>query len=195
MGIDPALTKSGWGIIKIESNKIKYLNSGIIKTDAKMDLPNRLQHIYNEYEKVIQQYQPIYVGIEEVYVNKNPKSSLLLSHARGVAMLATANIKNVIQEFSPAEIKKAITGRGNASKDSVRYMVNQMMHINRDLIEDESDALGAAICCHNYVLYNNTVMANAHKTTVKIGKVKQIQTSENISTHQYQTKFNTGRKY
>lgn len=144
LGIDPALTKSGWGVIETKGSSIKYLASGTILTKADQNLENRLSYIYSEIEKIIDQYKPQAAAMEEIFVNVNAASSIKLCHARGAIMASVGKNKIPLKEFAPNKIKKTISGAGRADKSQIIYMINMMMpdaNINQ---EDEADALAAA---------------------------------------------------
>ena len=149
IGIDPALTKSGWGIVEVNGNSFKYIASGTIKTDAKADMANRLHHIHKELISAIQFYKPDIASIEETFVNKNPVSSLKLGHARGAIMLCLTICDIKVFEYSATSIKKSVTGVGRAEKQQVEAMINILLPKNKSTSEDESDALAAAICHAN----------------------------------------------
>ena len=111
IGIDPALTKSGWGVIEVKGNAFKYIASGTIKTDAKASLADRLHQIHESLIQAIQLYKPDIASIEETFVNKNPVSSLKLGHARGAIMLGLTICNIKIFEYSATSIKKSIDWR------------------------------------------------------------------------------------
>ncbi len=149
IGIDPALTKSGWGVIEVKGNSFKYIASGTIKTDAKASLADRLHQIHQSLIQAIQLYKPDIASIEETFVNKNPISSLKLGHARGAIMLGLTICNIKIFEYSATSIKKSITGVGRAEKQQMEAMINILLPKNKADSEDESDALAAAICHAN----------------------------------------------
>ncbi len=149
IGIDPALTKSGWGVIEVKGNSFKYIASGTIKTNAKEDLANRLHQIHQELIQAITFYKPAIASIEETFVNKNPVSSLKLGHARGAIMLGLTICDIKIFEYSATSIKKSVTGVGRAEKQQVDAMIKILLPQNKSASEDESDALAAAICHAN----------------------------------------------
>jgi crossover junction endodeoxyribonuclease RuvC len=110
-------------------------------------MPLRLQKIYNELEKIIRRYKPDEFAIETAFYGKNAQSALKLGHARGVAMLAAVRREIPTSEYSPREVKKAIVGRGTASKEQVQYMVQSLLSLReRPDVYDVTDALAVAIC-------------------------------------------------
>lgn len=144
LGIDPAISHTGWGVISCTGNKLEYLASGVIDTNAQDALSIRLAVISSKIENIISNFKPDLVAMEEVFINKNPLSSLKLSHARGamMAMVGRANIP--LSEFSPNKIKKTIVGAGKAEKTQVMHMVNILMPNAKIVKSDEADALAAA---------------------------------------------------
>ena len=154
LGIDPGLIKTGWGVIKKINNQIIYVASGMIKTNQTLPIGERLKNIYENVNKLIEDYKPHHFSIEETFVNKNPISSLKLGHARGVAILA-ASLQNVpVFEYSPNLIKKSITGYGKAEKQQMVAMIKYIFPTIELHSEDEADALSIAIChCNNIIKY------------------------------------------
>lgn len=153
LGIDPALTQTGWGIISSYKNTLSYIASGTIKTNASDNLPSRLFYIHQEIKKVIELYKPEEVAIEETFVNKNPLSSLKLGHARGALMLSAAIFDLKIYEYPSTAIKKSIVGVGRAEKNQVGAMIKFLLPKSNAKTEDEADALAAAICHNNSKLF------------------------------------------
>jgi crossover junction endodeoxyribonuclease RuvC len=147
LGIDPALTTTGWGIIESQGSAIKYIASGTIKTKATETLAFRLAFIANEIEKIIIKFKPNITGLEEIFINVNAVSSIKLAHARGaiISVIGKHNIE--LTEFAPNKIKKTIVGVGKAEKEQVMYMINMIMPTAKITQLDEADALAAAYCC------------------------------------------------
>ena len=149
LGIDPALTKTGWGVIEVKGNSFKYLASGTIRTDDKSAMPARLKEIHSHFINIISLYKPDIAAIEETFVNVNPVSSLKLGHARGAIMLSLSICDIKLYEYSATAIKKSITGVGRAQKLQIQDMIDILLPINEAKTEDEADALAAAICHAN----------------------------------------------
>ena len=151
LGIDPALIKTGYGIISMKDNNISYITSGTIVTNTKLPMEERLKNIFVNINQLIETYKPDYFSIEETFVNNNPTSSLKLGQARGVAILC-AGINDIpVFEYKPNTIKKSVTGVGKATKDQVGMMVKCLLPQVQLKTEDEADALAIAICCANTV--------------------------------------------
>ena len=148
LGIDPGLTKTGFGIIDINNEDLKLVDYGIIKPKNKDKLEKRLLTIFEDVSEIINKYKPTIICIEEVFYGKNFKSALLLGQARGAAMVSAASKNLSIFEYSAKKIKQSVTGNGNANKEQVKFMVNSILNIkNSNIPLDASDAL-AIILCH-----------------------------------------------
>ena len=146
LGIDPGLQNTGWGIITLASNnQVSYIASGIIKTNAKQEMPSRLLYIHDEINSVIDNYSPTASAIEQTYVNKNYESSLKLAHARAVAILTLTKQSIPPHEYPAKVVKKNITGNGAADKQQMIKMINYLLP-NVKVKSDEADALAIAIC-------------------------------------------------
>jgi len=150
MGIDPSLTSTGFALIKFSDNQLTALDYGEIKTSAQKKLPERLVSIYQTISTLMETQNPDEVAIEEVFYAANPKIALTMGHARGVALVAAALRHLEVAEYSPREIKLAVTGYGNASKEQVRRMILSQLTLNSNEISyDISDAFAVAVChCH-----------------------------------------------
>ena len=147
LGIDPGTAVTGYGVIKAENNTVSKIDWGVITTRADAPLAERLQVIYSGMDRFIAKYEPERVAIESAFYAKNVHSTLLLGHARGVLMLAAQIAGACIAEYSPREVKKSITGRGNAEKSQVEYMVRMILSLP-DAVgrSDAFDALAIALC-------------------------------------------------
>ncbi len=150
MGIDPSLASTGYAFLKYHNNQFTALNFGEIKTSAQNKLSERLVLIHHTISALMKTYSPTEVAIEEVFYAANPKVALTMGHARGAVLVAAALGGLIIAEYSPREIKMAVTGYGNASKEQVRRMVLTQLTLNSTAIGyDVADAFAAAIChCH-----------------------------------------------
>jgi crossover junction endodeoxyribonuclease RuvC len=149
-GIDPGTAVTGYGVIKTENNTISWVESGVITTKTSLTLAERLTKIFDSLVTLMQIHRPDCVCIEEAFYAKNVHSTLLLGHARGVAMLAAFKNGAEVREYSPREIKKAVTGNGNAAKEQVAFMVKMLVSIPKTHdYTDAYDALAVAICDFN----------------------------------------------
>lgn len=152
LGIDPGLALVGYGIIDVENYQSKMVDYGVIVTDAKDTLPSRLESIYKILTELIITHKPNDVAIEELFFNKNVKTAITVGHARGVEILACKTMGLEIYEYTPLQIKQAITGYGRAEKRQIQEMVKILLSL--DTIpkpDDAADALAVAIT-HGSVL-------------------------------------------
>ncbi len=150
LGIDPGTLVMGYGLLHVQNQTLTPLGIGVIKLDKLDDHALRLKKIFERTVSIIEEFKPDELAIEAPFFGKNVQSMLKLGRAQGVA-IAAALSKNVpITEYSPKKIKMSITGNGNASKEQVAAMLQQVLGIenNHDYL-DATDALGAALC-HYY---------------------------------------------
>lgn len=147
LGIDPGSLRTGFGIIRIEKNKLSLIDSGVFTFKSEELMHLRLKKIYARLSEKITGYKPDTMAIETAFFGKNVQSALKLGYARGAALLAAANAGLDIYEYSPREVKKAVTGNGAAAKEQVSFMVKTILTLkSKKITTDESDALGIAIC-------------------------------------------------
>lgn len=145
LGIDPGSRVTGYGIIKEEKKKLSYIDSGCIRTSIG-ELSDRLLQIYNGICQLLENFSPQEVAVEQIFVHHNVSAALKLGHARGAALIAAASHRLPIHEYTPREIKQAVTGFGGAEKVQIQYMVVNMLKLNRKPQSDAADALAVAIC-------------------------------------------------
>lgn len=145
LGIDPALVNLGWGIIKINGQKIRYLASGNIITKNTTLLYKRLYSISNELDSIITNFAPELVSMEETFVNNNAASSLKLGYVRGAIMALVGKHDIKYAEYTPNLIKKTVTGTGHADKSQILAMIQLLLTPSpKDITFDEADALAIA---------------------------------------------------
>lgn len=147
LGIDPGLAIVGYGVIKVTGNKISVLEYGSIQTKAKTDIQDRLAIIFNEMNAIIDDFKPDEVAFEKLFHQKNSKTVIDVSQARGVEVLAT-KLKNLeIYEYTPLQVKTAITGYGRANKLQMQESVKRILNLSEiPKPDDAADALAIAIC-------------------------------------------------
>lgn len=150
LGLDPGLHCTGWGVIEIGGHCLRHIAHGLIKTDQKVSLPERLKQLYAMLHQVIGDHQPHQAAVEETFVNKNPQSALKLGEARGVVLLAPALLEIPVAEYAANRVKKAIVGKGHATKEQVMMMVHHLLPTCGSLTADAADALAVAICHGHY---------------------------------------------
>ena len=145
LGIDPGLHITGWGVIDFDGYRLKYISHGTIVTSSRDGISDRLSYLFKEMSDLIEHYSPEEVGIEQVFVNTNPASSLKLGMARG-ALICCAGVLNLpVFEYTPNAIKKTIVGAGHATKDQISIMVQKLLNCGSVKL-DAADALAIAIC-------------------------------------------------
>ncbi|SFV82438.1 Crossover junction endodeoxyribonuclease RuvC [hydrothermal vent metagenome] len=150
LGVDPGSRVTGFGLIEANKLNFTYIASGCIRTKGK--LTDRITTIFIEIDQIVKQYQPDVVVIERAFMRPdrpNPDAAIKLGHARG-AIISAAGMNGITMvEYSPNQIKKAMVGKGHATKDQVSYMVQESLKLNKAPQEDAADALAGAMC-HAY---------------------------------------------
>ena len=152
LGLDPGTATTGFGIIEATQDELSCLHYGIITTEANTKDENRLMIIYSELESLLKEYKPEAVAIEKIFFFKNPKTVMPVSQARGVMLLAAAKQNIPIFEFTPLQVKIAVTGYGRAQKKQVQEMVKNLLNLEKiPKPDDAADALAIAIS-YSYLL-------------------------------------------
>ena len=155
LGLDPGLRATGWGVIETSGTNLKHVANGVVRVNIKSSLANRVKELYKELNFVIDKFNLDSAAIEEVFVNKNPSSTLKLGQARGVAILVPALKGIPISEYASTRIKKAIVGVGHADKEQMRVMVGHILPKCKFENHDSVDALAVAICHSHYLDFAN----------------------------------------
>lgn len=163
LGIDPGSKATGYGFIEQQGNRLIHLDNGAIFTRSSDALAERLQQIYLELCRLIEQHRPDAVAVEQVFMARNPASALKLGHARGVALLAGINANLPVAEYSALQVKSAVVGYGRAGKNQVQQMTRTLLNLPEIAQEDAADALAVAIC-----------HAHSHHLTKQINQSSQI---------------------
>ncbi len=145
IGIDPGSRSTGYGIVDTDGIRLVHVASGFVKS-GEGDWAERLRTIYAGLDEIIDTHAPGELAIEKVFLHRNPSSALKLGQARGVAILAGALRSLVVHEYSPNEVKQAVTGKGHASKEQIQYMAKILLSLREPPQTDEADALAVAIC-------------------------------------------------
>ena len=148
LGIDPGTAVTGYGVVAREGTAaVSLVECGVVRTSPDEALPMRIREIYEEVSALIARYEPSVLVVEDVFQGKNVQSALKLGHARGAILLAGALGEIPITEYSPREIKKAVVGNGNATKDQVGFMVQQQLRLKAPPTPaDAADGVAAALC-------------------------------------------------
>jgi len=148
IGIDPGTATTGFGVIEPINHKYKLIDAGVIRTPAKQEDAIRLQTIYENVCEIIDEYKPTVMSIEKLFFAKNVTTAMTVSQARGVVLLAAQQRGLTIFEYTPLQIKQAITGYGQAEKAQMQEMVRILMNLKEVPKPDDcADAIAAAICC------------------------------------------------
>jgi len=151
LGIDPGIADTGYGVIcKNSDGSLSCVDYGSIKTKAKADLPDRLNIINRELNSLIKKYKPELVAVEQLFFCKNVKTALVVGQARGVVLLTAKQNKVALDEYTPLQVKQAVSAYGKASKLQVQKMVKLLLNLDEiPKPDDAADALAVAICAAN----------------------------------------------
>ena len=146
LGIDPGTVATGYGVVERRDGVLRHLAHGVIRTSSKQPLATRLGLIHAGIVEVLDAHPPDALSLERCFVGRNVQSALKLGHARGAAMVAAVSRGVGVTEYTPGQIKQAVTGHGRAEKSQVQEMVRVILSLTTKAPEDASDALAAAIC-------------------------------------------------
>lgn len=147
IGIDPGYAIMGYGILDYNGNKFKTVTYGSIETPAGIPMPERLNMLYTELDRIISEYRPEEASIEELFFNNNAKTAIMVGEARGIALLACERNGVEIHEYTPLQIKQSLVGFGRAEKKQVQTMVKMILNLKEvPKPDDTADAVAAAIC-------------------------------------------------
>lgn len=150
LGIDPGIADTGYGVVREEAGKLSCLCYGTIKTLPTDDLITRLDILHCELDTIIKKYQPGLASIEQLFFNKNVRTALIVGQARGVVLLTLKQNNIPISEFTPSQIKQAVSAYGKANKKQVQKMVKLILGLKEiPQPDDAADALAAAVCALN----------------------------------------------
>ena len=147
LGIDPGTAITGYGLVRqAENGDLLALAHGVIQTMPDIPLPERLVAIYRETVRLLEQYQPDTAAVEKLFFQKNVRTAISVGQARGVVLLALAQAKVPIGNYTPMEVKQAVAGYGNADKQQVQHMVRALLNLEEiPRPDDAADALAVAI--------------------------------------------------
>jgi crossover junction endodeoxyribonuclease RuvC len=145
LGLDPSLSSTGWGIVRSEGARISHIANGQIRTDPAAPMPERLAELQAGLAAVIAAHRPARAAAEEIFVNKNPQSTLKLAQARGAVLAACGAAGLTVNEHAARLVKKAVTGTGAAEKAQVAAMVKVLLPGVQIAGSDAADALAVAI--------------------------------------------------
>ncbi|MGH8307078.1 MAG: crossover junction endodeoxyribonuclease RuvC [Gammaproteobacteria bacterium] len=145
LGIDPGSLFTGYGVVDNDGQKLKHVASGCIRT-AGGEFAGRLREIFYGVDAVVTEFRPQELAVEKAFVHKNADSALKLGQARAAAICATLSHPLPLHEYTPREVKLALTGKGSAGKEQVQHMVKLLLGLQGRLQADSADALAVAIC-------------------------------------------------
>lgn len=150
LGIDPGIADTGYGVIRVEGNKLICLDYGTIKTSPSLDLISRLEILHQELDRIIKRHRPNLAAIEQLFFNKNVRTALIVGQARGVVLLTLKQNRLDIIDFTPSQVKQAVSAYGQASKMQIQKMVKLILNLKEiPRPDDAADALAVAICALN----------------------------------------------
>lgn len=147
LGIDPGIATVGYGLIQYENGCFRTIATGAIETPAGIDVEDRIEMVYDDLCELIKMYSPTEMSIEELFFNTNQKTAIAVAEARGAILLAAKKNRLNIAEYTPIQVKLAVTGYGRAEKKQVQEMVKIILGLPKDpKPDDAADALALAIC-------------------------------------------------
>jgi len=146
LGLDPGLRKTGWGIVVSEGTKLSFIACGVVESDEKQPLADRLRQLHEGIAEVIGRHRPQEVAVEETFVNRDPQSALKLGQARGIALVVPALAGLDVAEYAANLVKKTVVGVGHADKKQVQAMIRVLLPKAETRSADAADALAVAIC-------------------------------------------------
>ncbi len=147
LGIDPGYAIMGYGVVELIGNKFKVIEYGSIMTESRKNMTDRLKYLYYELMQLINRTDPDVAAIEELFFNTNTTTAIKVGQARGVSILACANSGIETNEYTPLQVKMALTGYGRADKKQVQHMTKTILNLKEvPKPDDTADALAIAIC-------------------------------------------------
>jgi crossover junction endodeoxyribonuclease RuvC len=150
LGVDPGTHRCGVGIIDGEGNRYKLVDAVVIKTKSTAAIEKRLYQIFQEIKRLIHEFKPDVLAIENLFFAKDIQAVVRIGEARACAMLASQEAKLPIFEYAPTSVKQSVTGNGRATKEQVQFMVTKLLSLKEAPYADSADALAIAIChLHN----------------------------------------------
>lgn len=156
LGIDPGIAIVGYGIVDKEGNRYKTVAYDAVTTRAHTPLEERLEKVYNGVNEIIKNYKPDVMSIEELFFNNNAKTALTVGQARGVIILAAVKNGVPVYEYTPLQVKQALTGYGRAGKTQIQQMMKSMLGLTEiPKPDDVADALAIAVCHGNSIRFNS----------------------------------------
>jgi crossover junction endodeoxyribonuclease RuvC len=159
IGIDPGSRLCGWGLLDVEGASIAHVDNGVVAFRDRQPLHERLVGLYEALTEIVEDHLPTDAAAEGIFHARNPRSALILGHARGVALMCVARQGLAIHEYTPQQVKKAVSGSGRADKLQVQRMVQARLGLPEPPQEDAADAVAVAICHAQSLLFPGSVPA------------------------------------
>jgi crossover junction endodeoxyribonuclease RuvC len=150
LGIDPGTATTGFGLISKDGSKISKLDYGVISTSKDLEMPKRLSILFDDLQELVHSHRPDVMAVEKLFFTNNITTAMSVSQARGIVLLVASQNNIEIAEYTPLQVKMAVTGYGKATKKQVQEMVKKILKLN--IIpkpDDAADALAIAICYSN----------------------------------------------
>ncbi|KKQ79131.1 MAG: Crossover junction endodeoxyribonuclease RuvC [Parcubacteria group bacterium GW2011_GWC2_38_7] len=161
LGIDPGYGITGYGLVECVGSRLKALDYGVIETSSHDEFPERLKTLNTELSKIIKKYKPNLLAVEDLFFYKNVTTAMKVAQARGVVILSAVLAKIPIVEFTPLQVKQAISSYGRAGKNQVQQMVKVFLSLETiPKPDDAADALAVAICAANSHRLQNIIRHN-----------------------------------
>ena len=158
-GIDPGSRVTGYGVIVARGHDIGFIACGTIRTAGEPDFSRRLLTIFRDLCEVIETHRPEVAAVEDIFIDRNPRSALKLGHARGAAVVAALHSGLAIADYTPRLVKQTVAGYGQAEKSQVQTMVRSLLALDAPPSKDAADALAVAICHAHHAAYNGRLQA------------------------------------
>ncbi len=147
LGIDPGTATMGWGVIRQEGNRLSYVQHGAVTTPSQWEMPRRLGRLFDGVTELVKGYRPETVAVEELFFNTNVTTAITVGQARGVVLLAAYRAGIEVAEYTPLQVKQAITSYGRAEKRQVQEMVKSLLRLREiPKPDDAADGLAIAVC-------------------------------------------------
>jgi crossover junction endodeoxyribonuclease RuvC len=153
LGIDPGSRITGYGVIATNGHEIGFIACGTIRTGHETDFSRRLLTIFQDLNEVIRAHQPTVAAVEDIFIDRNPRSALKLGHARGAAVVAALHNNLEVFDYPARQVKQTVAGFGQAEKSQVQHMVRTLLQLSSTPSQDAADALAVAICHAHQSLY------------------------------------------
>jgi len=150
LGIDPGLATTGYGLVEGDGQRLELVAYGVVRTPAKTPIARRLLQLHDELAEILRQYRPDEAAVEELFFSTNARTAIVVGEARGVVILTLAEASLPIAEYTPLQVKQAITGYGQADKAQVQQMVSLLLNLRYvPQPDDAADALAISVCHHH----------------------------------------------